>query len=199
MILASLLALLLALVVDGKADGRDGEAAMPTAEGDVFSLALAADARSVALSGVIDFGATQALEAMLEAAPEARILRLDSAGGRVAEARGIARLVHRRALATSAVGECSSACTLVLLSGERRYLEPGARLGFHRYGLRTPLVGIFLDPAAEQARDQALFRGQTVSDAFLERVAATPHEAMWFPTTAELLDSGVVDAVGRPY
>jgi hypothetical protein len=188
---------LLALAVDGKAEGR-AETAVPTAESDAFSLALAADQRSVALSGLIDFGATRALEAMLEAAPEVRVLRLESAGGRVAEARGLATLVHRRALVTSAVRECSSACTLVLLSGERRYLEPGARLGFHRYGLRSPLVGIFLDPEAEQARDRALFRGQPVADAFLKRVAATPHETMWFPSTAELLDSGVVDAVKRP-
>jgi hypothetical protein len=195
---ASLLALLLALAVDVEASGRTADATIPTAEGDAFSLALAADHRSVTLSGVIDFGATRALETMLQAAPKVRVLRLESAGGRVAEARGLATLVHRRALVTSAVRECSSACTLVLLSGERRYLEPGARLGFHRYGLRSPLVGIFLDPEAEQARDQALFRGQAVSQAFLERVATTPHETMWFPTTAELLDAGVVDAVGRP-
>jgi hypothetical protein len=195
--LASLLALLLALAVDGKAEGR-AETAVPTAKSDAFSLALAADQRSVALSGVIDFGATRALEAILQATPEVRVLRLESAGGRVAEARGLATLVHRRALVTSAVRECSSACTLVLLSGERRYLEPGARLGFHRYGLRSPLVGIFLDPEAEQARDRALFRGQPVSLAFLERVAATPHETMWFPTTAELLDAGVVVAIKRP-
>ena len=196
--MAALLALLLALVADVEAGGHDPDAAMPTAQGDAFALRLAADQRSVALSGIIDFGATRALEALLEAAPEVRVLRLESAGGRVAEARGLATLVHRRALVTSAVRECSSACTLVLLSGERRYLEPGARLGFHRYGLRSPLVGIFLDPEAEQTRDQALFRGQAVADAFLERVAATPHETMWFPTTAELLDAGVVDAVGRP-
>jgi hypothetical protein len=189
---------LLALAVDGKAEGQ-AVTAIPTAEGETFALRLAADQRSVALSGVIDFGATRALEAVLEAAPEVRVLRLESAGGRVAEARGLATLVHRRALVTSAVRECSSACTLVLLSGERRFLEPGARLGFHRYGLRSPLVGIFLDPEAEQTRDHALFRGQTVSDAFLERVAATPHETMWFPTTAELLAAGVVDAIKRPH
>lgn len=182
-------------------DGAKGRAGEPAAAGAAptgYRLALAADGRSVALRGLIDFGLTQRLEAMLSAARGVRVLRLESAGGRVAEARGVARLVHRHDLVTSAAGECSSACTIVLLSAQRRYLEPGARLGFHRYGLRSPLVGHFLDPAAEQARDRALFRGSRIDPAFLDRVAATPHEQMWFPTVPELLAAGVVDAVGRP-
>ena len=163
-----------------------------------YALDAAADGRSLRLSGRIDFGITRELAELLEAAPELRILRLDSVGGRVAEARGLAGLVQRHGLTTSAAGECSSACTLVFLSASRRYLEPGARLGFHRYGLHSPLVGHFLDPAAEQARDQALFAGREVAASFLERVAATPHETMWFPSPAELLAAGVVDEVRRP-
>ena len=165
---------------------------------DAYSLELAADGRSVALRGLIDFGVTRALEGLLAEAPSVRVLRLESGGGRVAEARGVARLVHRHELVTSAVRDCSSACTLVLLSATERYLEPGARLGFHRYGQRSPLVGIFLDSAGEQARDRALFRGREVAEEFLERVAATPHETMWYPSTAELIAAGVVSAVGRP-
>ena len=80
----------------------------------------------VRLRGLIDFGVTRDLETLLLAAPQARVIRLESAGGRLAEARGLARLVRRMALDTSASGECSSACTLVLLSGRTRYLEPGA-------------------------------------------------------------------------
>jgi hypothetical protein len=176
----------------GKSDGPE------SASRAAYTLTLAADGRSIALTGLIDFGLTRDLAELLEAAPEAGILRLESAGGRVAEARGVAGLVHRHDLATSARAECSSACTLVLLAAERRFLEPGARLGFHRYGLRSPLVGIFLDPAAEQARDVGLFRGQEVAAEFLERVAATPHDEMWFPSPTELLDAGVIDAIGRP-
>ena len=193
--LASVLA---GLVMLGGAHGRGDAGGQGRASSPAYTLRLAADGRSIELTGLIDFGLTRDLAALLDAQPGARILRLESAGGRVAEARGVAGLVHRHDLATSARTECSSACTLVLLAAERRYLEPGARLGFHRYGLRSPLVGIFLDPAAEQARDVALFRGREVAGAFLERVAATPHAEMWFPSPAELLAAGVVDAVGRP-
>jgi hypothetical protein len=196
--LAFLLGLTLALAAGGPPDGpapaRSGESDGRAA----FRLSLAADGRSVTLSGLFDFGLTRALEALLAEAPEVDLLRLNSGGGRVAEARGVALLVHRHGLAASAVSECSSACTLVLLSAAERYLEPGARLGFHRYGLHSPMVALFLDPEAEQARDLALLRGRTVAEAFLARVAATPHETMWFPTTAELIDAGVVDAVRPP-
>lgn len=196
--LALLLGLVRALLSSEGPEGRDGQHLIEAAARDAYTLTLAADKRSVRLSGAIDFGVTRALETLLASAPELRVLRLESVGGRVAEARGLAKLVHRHALVTSAVGECSSACTLVLLSAERRYLEPGARLGFHRYGQRSPLVSIFLDPAVEQARDKALFRGRGIAEAFLARVAATPHETMWFPTAAELIEAGVVDAIDRP-
>ena len=201
--LGFLLGLLVALVGGEASRGGVGDTGVedgvaPAGVADAYSLQLAPDGSSVTLSGLFDFGITRALEGVLEEAPGVRLLRLESAGGRVAEARGVARLVHRHALVTSAVGECSSACTLVLLSAAERYLEPGARLGFHRYGQRSPLVGIFLDSAGEQARDRNLFRGRAVAEAFLERVEATPHETMWFPTTGELIAAGVVDAVGRP-
>lgn len=152
----------------------------------------------VRLRGLIDFGVTRDLETLLTAAPQVRVIRLESAGGRVAEARGLAKLVRRKALDTSASVECSSACTLVLLSGRTRYLEPGARLGFHQYGLHSPLVRVFIDPAAEQARDEALFAHHDVDPAFLAQVAQIPHREMWFPWPDELLAAGAVDVLGRP-
>jgi len=165
-----------------------------------YSLALDSSRETVRLEGLIDFGVTDELAALLEAQPrpEVRRIELQSPGGRVAEARGLIKVIERFALETSAVGDCASACALVYMSGRTRYLEPGARLGFHRYGLFSPLVGLFLDPEAEMAKDMAVFRRHAVSEAFIERIVATPHETMWFPTRAELLDSRVVDVLGRP-
>lgn len=187
-------ALLVAEMRKSPVDSHESSAA---AEGP-YELQLDPAGGLVRLRGVIDFGITRDLEALLLTAPRVRVIRLESAGGRVAEARGLAKLVVRFALDTSASGECSSACTLVLLSGRTRYLESGARLGFHQYGLHSPLIGIFVDPAAEQARDEALFGHHDIDPAFLVQVAATPHREMWFPWPDELLEAGVVDVLGRP-
>lgn len=196
LVFACLLALTSALVRNTATEAADETSERPAAA--PYRLDLARGDSILRLTGLIDFGITRDLEALLEESPEVRTIRLQSVGGRVAEARGLARLVHRFGLVASAAVECSSACTLVLLSADRRYLEPGARLGFHRYGLHSPLVGAFLDPAHEQASDQALFRGQPVSEAFLDRVAATPHSGMWFPSPQQLLDAGVVDRIALP-
>ena len=48
---------------------------------------------------------------------------------------------------------------------------------------------------AEQARDMALFRASGVSEAFIERVTATPASDMWYPDRAVLVASGVVAGV----
>lgn len=161
-----------------------------------YRLSLADDGRSVHLDGLIEFGVTAALTALLETAGDVRVLHLESDGGRVAEARGLIRVIERFDLATSARGDCLSACTLALMGGRQRVLEPGARLGFHRYGQRSPMVDLFLDSAAEQDRDMAFFRRHGVAEAFLDRVSATPHESMWFPTVEELLEAGVVERPG---
>ena len=163
-----------------------------------YSLALDASGQTVRLEGLIDFGITRDLTALLEATSDVRSIELESPGGRVAEARGLIKVIERFALQTSAVGDCASACALVYMSGHTRYLEPGARLGFHRYGLFSPLVALFLDPEAELEKDLAVFRRHDVAETFIERIAATPHETMWFPSPAELLRARVVDVVGRP-
>jgi hypothetical protein len=154
--------------------------------------------KTVRLEGLIDFGITRDLTELLEAATAVRLITLESPGGRVAEARGLIKVIERFDLATSAVGDCASACALVYMGGHSRYLEPGARLGFHRYGLFSPLVALFLDAEAELEKDMALFRRRDVAETFIERIVATPHERMWFPSPAELLAARVVDVLGRP-
>jgi len=189
---AFLLALGFGLAANGNrpaAPPRASEAAAP------YALLHQRGSGMVRLEGRIDFGVTHGLQRLLERHPSIRRLALDSVGGRVAEARGLVRLVEDFDLTTMVVGECSSACTLVFIGGARRLLAPGARLGFHRYGQHSPLIGHFLDPAAEQERDMRLFRRHGIDEAFLARIAATPHSEMWFPTTPELLAAGIAEGV----
>lgn len=175
--------------------GREGAATRAGEVAEPFALLHERGSGTVRLEGRIDFGVTRGLRNLLERHPSITYLELDSVGGRVAEARGLVGLVESFDLTTTVVDECSSACTLVFMSGARRLLEPGARLGFHRYGLHSPLVGHFLDPVEEQDRDMRLFRRHGVDEAFLARIAATPHSEMWFPTATELLAAGIADGL----
>ncbi len=163
-----------------------------------YRLALADDGSSVRLEGLIEFGITRDLEDLLESAAGVRLVSLESMGGRVAEARGLIRVIERFDLMTLARGDCASACALAFMAGRQRYLDEGARLGFHRYGLGGRMARIFLDPQREQAKDMAVFRRHAVDEALLARIDATPHDQMWFPESRELLAAGVVDALGRP-
>jgi hypothetical protein len=163
-----------------------------------YSLALADDGASVRLEGLIEFGITRNLEALLENAEGVRLVSRESMVGRVAEARGLIRVIERFGLMTLANGDCASACALAFMGGRLRYLDEGARVGFHRYGLGGRMARVFLDPAREQAKVMAVFRRHLVAEPFIERIGATPHAEMWFPEPAELLAAGVVDAIGRP-
>lgn len=163
-----------------------------------YRLALADDGASVRLEGLIEFGVTRDLEDLLERTDGVQLVSLESMGGRVAEARGLIRVIERFDLMTLARGDCASACALAFMAGRQRYLDEGARLGFHRYGLGGRMAGVFLDPRREQAKDMAVFRRHAVDGALLARIDATPHDQMWFPRPAELLAAGVLDALGPP-
>ena len=187
--------LLLAALLAGAPVAALGQTTGQTAErteSPPFSLTLSGDRSRVDLHGRIDFGITRELTALLEATPGVRTLRLQSPGGRVAEARGLVTVVKRFALATRARGDCASACTLVFIAGHSRGLDPGARLGFHGYNLRSPLFGL-IDPVAEMARDSAVFHDAGVDAGFMERAMAVPHREMWFPTRHDLIGAGVID------
>jgi len=170
---------------------RPTEAATRPVAPPAYALTLSADGARVDLEGRIDFGVTADLTALLKAVPGITTLRLQSPGGRVAEARGLVTVVKRFDLATVARGDCASACTLVFISGQNRKLDPGARLGFHGYDLRAPVFGM-IDPAVEMARDSAVFRAAGVTGDFLDRAMAVPHRTMWFPDRGDLIAAGVI-------
>lgn len=170
-------------------------AAPPPAPEPLYRLSAAPEAGTVRLDGLIDFGATAGLERLI-AAGGVRRLVLDSPGGLVAEARGLVRLVRTHRLATEVVRTCASACTLVFVAGAPRALGPEGRLGFHSYALRSGREGavasLYMDPAAEQARDMALFRSSGVDDAFIARIVRTPASEMWYPDRDALVAAGVL-------
>lgn len=155
---------------------------------------LAADGRSVRLSGPIGAGDAARLKALLDGAPQVRLVELASPGGRLFEAERMVGLVRGRGASTRAVGGCESACTVVFLAGAERRLMPGARLGFHRAssGSYNPVF----DEVANRHLS-AVYHVVGLPDDFIERTLRTPARGMWYPGDDELVSRALVLAPPR--
>ena len=154
-----------------------------------FTVRVSADRTSVEFSGPIVIGVTDRVLAALDEHPGITTVRLASPGGRVVEARDLAKAIRARGLTTVADGNCASACTVLFMAGRDRLISPKGSIGFHRY--RSP------DPAQEEAQanmaiDRRIFRSDGVPDWFLDRAFDTPNSGMWRPSLAELKTANVV-------
>ena len=69
------------------------------------------------------------LDALLKSEQSIKEIELNSVGGDVEAAFYMADLIIDYELDTNVNGTCESACTLMLLAGERRTVERGARVG----------------------------------------------------------------------
>ncbi len=155
------------------------------------SVRLASDGLSVRLSGPMGSGSTERLRQVLEHAPQATVLSLDSPGGRLFEGRAIAREIQRHGFDTYAQGECSSACTLVLLAGRERLTTRAPKIGFHRASQPGPQGS-----DAVAMRDMArLYRAAGLSESFIARVSRVPSTSIWYPTLDDLLANAIVTGV----
>jgi hypothetical protein len=146
--------------------------------------------RALILHGALGAGSAAEVRRLLEAAPGVRIVMLDSPGGRIKEAEDLAALVSANGLDTYVEGHCESACTYVFLAGRDRAATPTANIGFHS----PTFPG--LDESAKRAllsRMQAVYREAGISQGFLDKIAATPAESMWYPNRKELIDNGVIN------
>lgn len=139
--------------------------------------------------GGIRSGSSKELAKILSSIPLAKVLHIESNGGRVYEAIEIAKLVKNRNMITYTAGSCQSAATLILLAGKERVIAANAKVGFHS----ASFPGLTADFQRELQQDMRLnMKKAGVSDAFIDRVVNTPSNDMWFPTYREMCDAGVV-------
>lgn len=157
-----------------------------------YSLSVDENGETLVFEGEITHGVTKNIAKHLNDNPNLRILEIQSAGGNIFEARGVAKLVSGAKLDTHTNGQCSSACTLVFISGKRRTAHPDARLGFHGYALMDAAKLPQFDINAEQERDLMFFASQGVSQGFLDRMYDSPNNSIWFPTHSELQEARVL-------
>jgi hypothetical protein len=146
-------------------------------------------------SGGISFGTAKEFETMLKAMDNVRTVRINSNGGRIAEAQKISDLIRARGLSTYVTHQCASACTIVFLGGKQRYLQATARLGFHQPYFRGMTAN---EQRLAIAREQARLQKFGLSNAFAERANAASPSGMWYPEQGELLREHVVTSIYTP-
>ena len=84
------------------------------------------------VSGGIGHGFAMDLERLLDATPTLKIIHVNlGSGGLIAEAMEASKAIKAHGLATYVSASCVSACTLVFIGGAERYVQEGAKLGFH--------------------------------------------------------------------
>jgi ATP-dependent protease ClpP protease subunit len=150
------------------------------------------DGREITLDGYITSGVGKNLRRTLDGAPNARRLRLNSHGGRIMEAQGMADLIRARKLDTRVVESCESACTLLFLAGAERSASPLAEIGFHQPDF-PGLNAQERQDIIQSNRQDYLAAG--MSNAFIDRIMATPPEKIWYPSGEEMTEAGVLNAV----
>jgi len=162
-----------------------------------YALTVSNDRRVLSIVGSIELGITRNTEALVKKTPDLKLVILESDGGNVFEARGLARVFRENNLDTHVETSCSSACSLAFIGGKHRTITPRGRIGFHQYRFDSSISIIAADPAEEQQRDRELFSVNGVSEAFLEKMFQSRSAEMWFPNASELLEASVIQEVSE--
>ncbi len=150
------------------------------------------NANTLLLRGDIGFGATRQLRALINEYPAVNELLLESEGGVIVEARGLANLVKENQLNTTVTTRCFSACTIVFIAGDKRTLQQSAKLGFHQYKVDSISQLPWINPDEEQSKDLAFFEEKDVAEWFLKKMYDTPHNEIWTPSIDTLVRAGVI-------
>ena len=146
----------------------------------------------IVLRGPMDLGSAQALQGVLDSAPYFTLLQIESPGGFVVEGLRMAQLAQQHQLDTVSLEQCASSCTLVLASGQARYLGPQSRIGFHRSGM----IGSFEDRGWTDTDSQIadVYRRQGATEAFIAKALHEPMFRIWWAPHEEMLSAGFANS-----
>jgi hypothetical protein len=144
--------------------------------------------------GGLRAGSAAELERVLKATPRANVLRINSMGGRIREAKEMERLVRARGMSTYTTEECAGAATWVFISGKERVLARGARLGFQE-GIDRSLSVEQQASVDNLVRQKMLSVG--ISETFINRALTTENGKMWYPSVEEMRSAGVITAAAE--
>ncbi len=148
--------------------------------------------RRLFIHGTIRIGLAEEFRKRVKKYPLVDTVRLQGTGGQAGVAEQIIRIIKEKKLSTYVTHNCSSICTEIFASGNKRYLHPKARLGFHMGRIS------FADKKFNEWRNsnQSLadikdalpnLAQLGVSDVFFRKLKNTPYYSMWYPETSILL------------
>ena len=153
------------------------------------------------------------LDALLKSEQSIKEIELNSAGGDVEAAFYMADLIIDYELDTNVKGTCESACTLMLLAGERRTVERGSWVGFHQSYWDAPYIQgyfernkdnkgwsnafefaswMYEDTQREVLRNLQYFVERGVDAGFAIKTMKATSDDMWYPRRRELEAAGVI-------
>jgi hypothetical protein len=157
-----------------------------------YSIRIMRNSTEAEVSGGIKYGLGEDLTRILRAAPQIRVVHLDSTGGRVGEAEKLYKIIHDRGLNTYVSTECLSACTIAFAGGRERWIDANGKLGFH--AMSSP--GMTDDDLSDARHDQEeLFENAGFDPSFAARTIALRGDDWLYPTTEELIRAKVIIGV----
>ena len=145
--------------------------------------------RELHIDGHLTINLAEAFTALINKHPDVNQISITSPGGRIDTALQIASIISERKLNTVVAGECSSACTIIFLSGKTRMFDIDATLGFHSPSVLgiSDLEARFRSPELTEAYEAA-----GLSEAFISKALRTPSTTMWYPSDEILIEAGAV-------
>ncbi|MEZ5457792.1 MAG: GYF domain-containing protein [Steroidobacteraceae bacterium] len=148
----------------------------------------------LSIEGPIGFGLTARVDDALASFGNVRVVRLNSGGGRLAEAYRLGERIRDRGLSTHVEQECSSACVIAFASGAERLLGPDARIGLHE----VSFPGMAPRWSESERRKYIQFlKGQGANAGFVNAAMRRGGSGMWYPTHQELIDAGIASAMAE--
>ena len=172
---------------------------------------LTVDGSDLIFKGDIEVDLYIDIKSTLIANPSVTRLILDSEGGLEDTALDVSDLIIDFELDTHAIN-CASSCTILFVSGNKRTLQRGRKLGFHRtYWEATDLehyYGFFKDEYNNNIFDftswvyddaqetifkkMQFFIERGVEPLFIIKTLQTESEEMWYPRRKELLNANFI-------
>ena len=152
---------------------------------------LSINGRTLHINGSITVEVAEQFKELIGKHPEVIQVSLISLGGSIDAAVEISSVIKKRNLSTVAVGECSSACTLIFLSSKVRAFDVDASLGFH-----SPSGGVYGDDVVVNGGSLEMrlaYADAGLSEPFADKVFGTPSNSVWQPTDDMLIKEGAVN------
>jgi hypothetical protein len=152
----------------------------PAATFKVTPLSLEAGVK-IAIEGRLTLEDWHRFVGIVEQHPKAILVLGDSSGGQALPAMWMGRLARRAGYSTAVLPNkrCASSCALLWLAGSKRYLFPGAQVGFH--AVYRTVGGKFIADPSDNAVVGAYFHeiGIVSEKAIRHLTKASPNEVTW--------------------